>query len=399
MLTLRPVFCKCFVLLAATVLSLQHAAGAQPKEEKLTLVIYQVGDLVLNVHDHPYPGAGDSSLTRGRFGMGGMGMGGMGVVSVQTGIAQQDRGSLPAPPQITLEDLKGALTSVVEPTSWVEVGGPGSVGQLGNSLLVSQTLAVHVQINDFLKQLREGSGERKTVAVDARWLFLDSDDLDRLILPDKKGPPEVDRKALAALTRRPSSLRGLTNCFSGQLVYLVSGTRRTVVSSYIPVVGSLDRPEERGSHYASLGGGARYVLASQGTAFGGMGGMVPGGPAPGFTAAGGRSVGYQPVIEKPNFGVLLEIRPTVVTGADTAVVDLRSTLTVPADPAANPADQPVSGHIAPAVDRLAMEVQELATTLRMPLGRPVLVGGLTYMRNTPEAPKELPQLYLVLELR
>ena len=399
MLTLRPVFCKWFVLLAATVLSPQHAAGAQPKEERLTLVIYQVGDLVLNVHDHPYPGAGDSSLTRlrvsmggmGGMGGGGMGMGGMGGVGGGMGTAQQGRGSLPAPPQITLEDLEGALASVVEPTSWDEVGGPGSVGQLGNSLLVSQTLAVHVQIKDFLKQLREGSGERKTVTVDARWLLLDSDELDRLILPDRKGPPEVDRKALAALTRRPSSLRGLTNCFSGQLVYLVSGTRRTVVASYIPVVGSLDRPEERGARYASLGGGARYVFASQETPFGGM--------APGTVAGGRRSVGYQPVIEKPNFGVLLEIRPTVVSGADTAIVDLRSTLTVPAEPAANPAGPPVPDRIAPAVDRLAIEIQELATTLRMPLGRPVLVGGLTYMGNTPEVPKELLQLYLVLELR
>lgn len=399
MLTLRPVFCTCLLVLAAAVLSLQHAAGAQPKEEKLTLVIYQVGDLVLNVHDHPYPDASDSSPSRFRIPMGGMGMGGMGVVSSQTGTAQEGLGSLPASPQITMDDLKRALTSLIEPTSWGEVGGPGSLGQLGTSLLVSQTAAVHRQIQDFLKQLREGSGERKTVSIDARWLLLDSDELDRLILPDQKGPPEVDRKALAALTRRPSSLRGLTNCFSGQLVYLVSGTRRTVVSSYIPVVGSLDGPEERGTHYASLGGGARYVFASQGTASGGMGGIVPGGPASDFAVAGGRSVGYQPVIERPNFGALLEIRPTVVSGEDTAIVDLRATLTMPADPAANPAGPPMPDPVAPAVDRLAIQIQELATTLRMPLGRPVLVGGLTYMGNAPEAPKELPQLYLVLELR
>ena len=37
-------------------------------------------------------------------------------------------------------------------------------------------------------------------------------------------------------------MRGMTHCFSGQLVYLISGTRRNIVSSYIPVVGSVEQP-------------------------------------------------------------------------------------------------------------------------------------------------------------
>ena len=67
----------------------------------------------------------------------------------------------------------------------------------------------------------------------------------------------------------------------------------------------------------------------------------------------------------------------------------------------------------PHVDRLAVEMQELATTLRLPLGEPVLVGGMTYLtpplRQNDAAPAdstdpqseshENPQLYLVLEIR
>jgi hypothetical protein len=58
-----------------------------------------------------------------------------------------------------------------------------------------------------------------------------------------------------------------------------------------------------------------------------------------------------------------------------------------------------------------MDTQEFATTLRVPLGVPVLVGGMTYVPPTIGAfhdaestqPKEQsldnPQFYLVLELR
>jgi hypothetical protein len=68
---------------------------------------------------------------------------------------------------------------------------------------------------------------------------------------------------------------------------------------------------------------------------------------------------------------------------------------------------------APRVDRLAVEMQELATTMRLPLGEPMLVGGMTYLtpplRQTndsgsdstePQADSsETPQLYLVLEIQ
>ena len=70
---------------------------------------------------------------------------------------------------------------------------------------------------------------------------------------------------------------------------------------------------------------------------------------------------------------------------------------------------------APKVDRVAIDTQELATTLNIPLGQPVLVGGLTYVTSSTlghepvaEVPhhhrrtrhdQETPQLYLILELR
>src|SRR5205085_8198659 len=104
------------------------------------------------------------------------------------------------------------------------------------------------------------------------------------------GHPTVDRTVLAELTRRASSLRGLTNCFSGQGVYLISGTRRNVVRSYIPVVGSIDQPAD------VIGAGYRRDPRAAGPIFqlvaDQQGGRVGfGGGEGGY---GGRGVGYQP---------------------------------------------------------------------------------------------------------
>ncbi len=233
------------------------------------------------------------------------------------------------------------------------------------------------------------------MAIDARWLYLTSDELERLVPPVKEGEAEMDREALAEFTRRPSSRRGLTNCLSGQLVYIISGTRQNAVSGAVPVVGSVDEPRNwEQQQYVSRGSDAKFNLVSQ---MGGAGYMQP---------SLRRSVGYQPLVDRPNLGVLLEIRPTVAPGRDTAIVDLRSTVTMPGQQQVNlDADSP-QGPLVPAVDRVAIETQELATTMSVPLGRPILAGGLTFAMPATDAteqdaqqPGEAPQLYLILELR
>jgi hypothetical protein len=402
------------------------------------ILTYGIADLLLDVPDYPYPstanppmpvggtgGMGAPGVAMGGMG-GGMGMGmggmggGMGAGGGMAGGGGMALGAMPGggnmrvataasnPTRITVEEIVRTLVMVVAPETWNEQGqGGATVVPLGTSLVVRQTAAAHQEIEKLLGQLREESSRRKTVAIDARWLLLDSDELDRLAPPatsaTSAGPSAIDRKVLAEYTRRPSSLRGLTNCHTGQLVYLVSGTRRNVVSSFIPVVGSADRPEERSRQFVSLEGGARVFLT-------GGGGAEDDGPrSVGMDRAS--SVGYQPIVERPNFGVLLEIRPTLVPRGETATVDVRSTVTVPGRQSTDSGEKSSRQTLTPTVDRLAIETQELATTLSVPLGQPVLVGGMTHLgpaATTPDAEaakadpppaKETPQLYLVLELR
>ncbi len=401
----------------------RHAAATN---ETYVLRTYDVGDLVISVQDHPYRDALQHAARLGGEsggGGGGFGGGGGGLFSVpdSAAIRTQTRfntvsGAAPrmmlcqfggagggraasgeagaaspaAGPTITISDLVRVIIGTVAYDTWAQNGGgDGKVEPLGTALVVWQTPAVHQQIERLLDSIRQTSGQHKTVTIDARWLLLNSDELDSLITPNSTGIPQVDRKALAGFTRRSGSIRGLITCFSGQLVYLVSGTRRNIVSGYIPVVGALDNGNGGVSLVSSRSRSQIQLVADVSSA---------------GTAAREPRVGYQPIVANPNFGALLEIRPTLVGSG--AIVDLKSTLTALGDQTAEVGRGTASDTIAPAVDRVAIETQEFATTLRVPdalLGKPVLVGGLTYVSGSMKASKgsestDRPQFYLVLEI-
>jgi hypothetical protein len=397
------------------------AKKAAPGDDRLIPRTYEVGDLILRIQDHPYSESLQQT-PRDVGGGSGVGGGGGGFFSVpdrddhagnygvmQLKLTQFGGGggeagerlgisvaSEPPAASITIDDIVRVLMSTVARDSWAENGGEGQIEPLGTALVVSQTSAVHEQINELLTQLRESTAERRTVTIDARWLLLSSDELDSLLRADEGGMPFVHREKLAEFTRRPESMRGMTNCFSSQLVYLVSGTRRNIVSGYIPVVGALESPKGETQLAAAPGRSVIRLVADQ-------------------QPVSGKSVGYQPIVETSNLGALLEIRPTLMpklNGERFAVVDLKSTVTGPGE-GATTTDDEASAALAPQVDRVAVEAVEFATSLRMPLGNPILVGGLSYAPTRvapngngrqPEEANQRPadasrQLYLVLEVR
>ncbi|MCO6042913.1 hypothetical protein NG895_03235 [Aeoliella sp. ICT_H6.2] len=404
-------------LLALGLMVFGAAQAQQPAgeaDDQLVLRTYDVGDLVMNVHDHAYreavtqtnrggPQAASSSeggfttahrptgarIQFAQYG-GGMGGGGGGFGGGRGGYmgggggmeASTDNGM-----NVTLGGLIDGIVTTIAPDSWSDRGGDAQITAIGKSIVVSQTPQVHQMIAGLLDALRSGSGKRQTLRVDARWLLLMSDDLDKLLSGDEG---KIDRKTLEFLTRQPTTIRGITKCFSGQKVYLVSGTRRNMVQSYIPVVGSVEGDWTQQPRLAGRQGSVISLVSDQG----------------GFGT--GNSVGYQPIVGTSNFGALLEIRPTLVVGDEEVTVDLKSTITVPGQRTGAAVVSPPADGVAPSVDRIAIETQQFATTLRMPLGEPYLVGGMTYAPTIGEfgdrgdgesANQEKPQLYLILELR
>jgi hypothetical protein len=404
-------------LLAAT---LQTAAAQQPparqpparqadapEQDRWEVRVYRVTDLVLPRPDYPYRGSeipttgqslhqipdafrggiGGSGFGGGGLGGGGGGFGGAGggggffqISDESTG--QEQSGSLggfspslgggetlqSARLRFSMDDLIEAIQRTIDPMSWEETGGgEGVCTSLGGLLLVKQTPAVHRQIETLLSSIREEGGTVQAVTLQAYWLLLGSDDLDRLSPEskdgDRGGPALVDRNVLKQFADSATSYRGRITCFSDQTVHLVSGRRTTVVVSGVPTVG----------HH---------------------------------------SIGYTPVISVPNIGVLLQVRPTLLPDRPAAVVNLESTVTSlaeeePSTPvtstsaAARPEADQSSASATLKLDRLSIDAHHLATTVRLPLGKPVLAGGLSMAggdRPSGEEAAERKQLYLVVEL-
>ena len=261
--------------------------------------------------------------------------------------------------EFSRDDLSDLIMSTVKPTTWDGVGGPGSIAFAGGVLVISQTQAVHEEIETLLTNLRTASPGLRIVTLRAVWLQLDLKQLDQLLhsKPGKEGG--VDRKALYDMAGKTKGYMGAITCLSGQTVHVASGRSRTAIIGAVPVVGD--------------------------------------------------AIGYQPIVSQPQAGALLQITPQLLPNSLGAMLDLCSSVTRTVDKpetvrfysddhsaGKNGAkDSPIRGIT---LDRVNMVVSQLATSLKVPLGDPALVGGLT--TDAPDQDQQAadaPQLYLFIE--
>jgi hypothetical protein len=382
----------------------QHAAPEKADAEGLMVIkVYQVLDLVTRVADYPYegsylpalrnrrtdriffpfeepaPGGGMGAGMGGGGGMGGMGggMGGSGMgggmfqVAAEPAAAAPSAGgtgggmegmssrgtanSLVGARRVGVMQLIAAIKNIVEPASWT-TGDAGSIEEIGGALAIRQTAAVHAQVKDLLEQLRHEGGTFRSLTIAAEWLLLSRDQLAELKMPaDPKKPSahgrSLNRQALGKLPATARRHTGQITCFNGQTVYIVSGRMETSIQGAIPVVGQI--------------------------------------PA------------YQAILLTPQMGALLQATPSMLPGDEGVLLDLRSSVTrgdEPGKPVKLPgwANSDAKDQPAVQIDRLNVAAQQFATTVRMPLGEPVLVGGMTFPGREPGSPDE--QLYLVVEV-
>ena len=374
------------VLLLAIVLAPVLAVAQQkasPAGEEQVVKIYRVVDLVLPVPNYPYEGTylpqmqaankPSSPVASGMMGgmVGGMG-GGMFPVPGRPrggGIGGGMPAAFPSRRAGTMgfdmDELIGAITTIVEPSSWDRVNGPGDISEIGGVLAIRQTPAIQSKVQEFLEALKRESGTLRMITIKARWLLLDRQQRAQLAeKPDSKQPGStgqaLDPQALAALPAEAQRYAGQITCFNGQTVHIVSGRLETVIGGAIPVGG------------------------------------------------GSGAVGYQPIMLSPHLGVFLQITPSALPDADDVLVDLHSSITrweKPEEPAIIGTTPTGKGAIE--VDRINVTAQQFATSLRVPLDKPVLVGGITYPPDpnltADGQPAEKPDggragLYLVIEI-
>lgn len=250
--------------------------------------------------------------------------------------------------QEIVDSICKLLQDTVMPDSWRDNGGMlGSLRELSGQLVVTQSAQNHQKVQEILQSLRADRG--RMVVVRAYWVLLSPEEVPTTTAQaNGKSLPIADDKLIDA---KHLYCGGQTMCFNGQTVHVTSGRTRSIVTGLSPVVGT-------------------------------------------------NAVGYEPHLERPRSGVSLQLTPHLEPeGRDSrCVVDLHSEVTelnningekieLP------PSSQPVAG--TESLDRVNTVNQQMSTTVRLPLGDKVLVGGMTL---EPAAKEEASrQLYLVIQ--
>jgi hypothetical protein len=293
------------------------------------------------------------------------------------------------------------LTTTIQPQTWSDLGGAGTITNVAGMLVVLQTPRVHEQIATLLDDLRKQGAAINSLTVRAYWVV--SNEIGSLLIDHRR----VNRDLLVEQMKTRGAV-GQISCFDSQTVHLVMGNIRSVITSVTPVVGQSEK-----SNLWQYAGAAQDQVAPRGEAtipdsvlgqLAESGGGREGGS--GFTADGGGSlqagggagsfraggVGYQPITRTNIFGGLLQVTPSLDPSGRSAILDVQSIVIRP-----NTEQQaPVEFNNVTKLERINVVMQQFKTTLRLPINQPVLVAGSTLEPLQNKEARE--QLYLIMEV-
>lgn len=348
----------CVVLLSIVTPAVLHAqlaptSGTPVESEKTVIRTYDLTDLFRAPRHYPLPSnmvpATGLPTDQATGGGGGQSLFGGGAGSAIPG---PDRSAVLTQP-VTTESVAQLVTDTVAPETWRHAGGTiGSMRFIGPRLVVSQTAANQKQIEELLNGIREEGGMAYMISVQAYWVHFAPEDLRAIA-------GETGDAAAATLKEVPDALlddakiysRGQTLGYSGQTVHIASGRANTVITGMEPVVGT-------------------------------------------------QAVGYQLETAVVQSGVALQVTPQVLGDGKLVSLDLHSIVSEVADAAALPDPRliPTDGPTTAPADgllgqRSRVAAQQFSTTARVPTGKKILIGGMTF---DPGA-EGVKQLYLVIE--
>jgi hypothetical protein len=383
-------------------------------EPAMVVRIYDLSDLFAMAPSYPATISADlgqperslfftEGAYRGGGGFGGMGMGGMGgmgggffsvdekpaklAVPSRRALYQLHAGSAPSV-RTSIDDLIEAITTTIEPESWDVVGGPGSIAPLGNNLLISNEEHVHEQITTLLDSFRQRWGTLRTVSTRAYWLWLTHDELEPLLAtadaPKTKSDDEiaafglVDEAAWKQLLERlqeeddgaRTGYRAVLTCYNGQTVHTLSGQQSLFVTGIGPEMVEDEELVE--------------VEDEQGEVE--------------------SRVAYRPELSVVQEGAALEITPITTVSGKFVVVDVHSRVAFLSEESAEHSGRAHTAsfrgtgspaELAASIDRPRLVLHRLSTTLRLPVDRLMLIGGMTHATEPGTAE---PDLFLFLEV-
>lgn len=245
---------------------------------------------------------------------------------------------------LELNKVRDLVVNMVDRESWGSPWGSG-LGQsqmIGWSFVVSQTPANHNAIEKLFKTLREENARGQQVTISAKWIYFEGP-------TSLKAERALETGDVAnALESAQVLHKGLITCSEGQMVQIVSGRGQNVLLGAEPVVGSNTSDE-------------------------------------------------LPVVKMVHWGAFLELKPVLTSDRKSVTLKFNSVLSEPKElgkiplraSEKTPATAPASA--IDSLDRLDFSVQSLAATVKMPLGKPFVAGGM----SAPDGKGKT--IYLILE--
>lgn len=282
-----------------------------------------------------FGGGAAGGMGAGGLGGGGMG-GGQGYFSIPTQFGSGGGGgggggfvATPAAPSSS--DLRRSeyywqiaelITGHVEPLSWREQGGEAHYSAFGSSLVVTQTLANHKQIQTLLDAVRKLHPAGQAVRLQLWWLPVGAEDADHL---SETLSQEDAVSRISQLCRDNEGYESILNIPLSGTGHVTTGQRVPIVTGQIPVV------------------------------------------------SGDGNAAYQPQVTQTNVGLLVEATPRSIRtsdGTQNLEVQLKAALT-----RLNEANA-AADHNYGAIDRFALEADTIETTSVCQPGKPAIVGRL-----------------------
>lgn len=331
----------------ATIAVVLCCVSAVQAQETVTRT-YDLGDLLRVTRHYPL----DNSMIPATRLRGSEFSGGGGEQGLFGGIKQGSPETAAAEPTVTPEAITALIMETVAPESWRDKGGSaGALRFLGTQLIVTQTPDAHKLIADLLEQLNAGGAHM--VAIRAQWVTFSPAELREIFARagQQDGGGAIAEVADNLLRDDNVYSQGQTLGYNGQTVHIASTRGKTVVTDMSPVVGT-------------------------------------------------NAVGYDLSTTVIQSGVALQVTPHVMNDGQTVALDLRSIVSEvdrSADrAAAMPQTQPVTERQAMLmVDQPSVIAQQFSTTVRVPAGKKILIGGMT-LDSAADAGGAR-QLYLVVE--
>jgi hypothetical protein len=254
----------------------------------------------------------------------------------------------------SMDSLIQTITSTIDPDGWADVGGPSTIAPVGSSLIVTTTSQTHAKLVALIDLFRQRWGSLRTISVHAHWLWLSPSQVEETLSPPAQNAVNKQaslnsltldawKKLLAAAEQNAgrSGYHAIVTCYNGQTVATQAGSQRLAVIGLVPVV----------------------------------------------TGGENAGVSFTPQLRTIHDGVTLQVTPLATRQGKYVVLDIHSRVNLlpPAAPIAKEeAPQPFAANtndprrLVEALERGAVQTQRLETTLRLPVGEPTLIGGMTF---------------------